>query len=214
MLIMPSRSPCRRCVKPSYSIHSWMSELFFTNPEMCITATDPHLNGVLHKSLASACICVLLLPLLDKSSVWYSLPTIARQQICKDVLAAMRIVGDVVFCWITVVLKDFFCYPILFANYTSTFITIKLLDFVHRPDFYKQKTQRFGNWICFRLQARGGTYSTEIPIACLSTGCQNKRRSTTGNKGTISTWPQEESMGCNKRIQCEKFGGGEKREEQ
>jgi hypothetical protein len=41
-------------------------------------------------------------------------------------------------------------------------ITIKLLDFVHRPDFYKQKTQRFGNWICFRLQERGGdTYSTE-----------------------------------------------------
>jgi hypothetical protein len=35
-------------------------------------------------------------------------------------------------------------------------ITIKLLDFVHRPDFYTQKTQRFGNWICFRLQARGG----------------------------------------------------------
>jgi hypothetical protein len=51
------------------------------------------------------------------------------------------------------------------------FITIKLLDFVHRPDFYKQKTQRFGNWICFRLQARGeGTYSTEKPKACLSTG--------------------------------------------
>jgi hypothetical protein len=24
-------------------------------------------------------------------------------------------------------------------------ITIKLLDFVHRPDFYKQKTQSFGN---------------------------------------------------------------------
>jgi hypothetical protein len=36
-------------------------------------------------------------------------------------------------------------------------ITIKLLDFVHRPDFYKQKTQRFGNWICFGLQAWGGT---------------------------------------------------------
>jgi hypothetical protein len=35
-------------------------------------------------------------------------------------------------------------------------INIKLLDFVHRPDFYKQKTQRFGNWISFRLQARGG----------------------------------------------------------
>jgi hypothetical protein len=28
-----------------------------------------------------------------------------------------------------------------------TLITTKLLDFVHRPDFYKQKTQRFGNWI-------------------------------------------------------------------
>jgi hypothetical protein len=26
-------------------------------------------------------------------------------------------------------------------------ITIKLLDFVHRPDFNKQKTRRFGNWI-------------------------------------------------------------------
>jgi hypothetical protein len=49
-------------------------------------------------------------------------------------------------------------------------ITIKLLDFVHRPDFYKQKTQRFGNWICFRLQAGGATYSTEKPKACLSTG--------------------------------------------
>jgi hypothetical protein len=51
-------------------------------------------------------------------------------------------------------------------------ITIKLLDFVHRPDFYKQKTQRFGNWICFRLQAGGGggTNSTEKPKACLSTG--------------------------------------------
>jgi hypothetical protein len=35
-------------------------------------------------------------------------------------------------------------------------ITNKHLDFVHRPDFYNQKTQRFGNWICFRLQARGG----------------------------------------------------------
>jgi hypothetical protein len=54
-------------------------------------------------------------------------------------------------------------------NYTL--ITIKLLDFAHRPDFYKQKTQRFGNWICFHLQARGGgTYSTEKQKACLSTG--------------------------------------------
>jgi hypothetical protein len=49
-------------------------------------------------------------------------------------------------------------------------ITTKLLDFVHRPDFYKQKTQHFGNWICFRLQAGGGTNSTEKPKACLSTG--------------------------------------------
>jgi hypothetical protein len=53
---------------------------------------------------------------------------------------------------------------------SSGFITTKLLDFVHRPDFYKQKTQRFGNWICFRLQAGEGTYSTEKPKACLSTG--------------------------------------------
>jgi hypothetical protein len=33
-----------------------------------------------------------------------------------------------------------------------------------------QKTQRFGNWIWFRLQASAGTYSTEKPKACLSTG--------------------------------------------
>jgi hypothetical protein len=44
----------------------------------------------------------------------------------------------------------------LWAETIIILITIKLLDFVHRPDFYKQKTQRFGNWICFRLQARGG----------------------------------------------------------
>jgi hypothetical protein len=42
---------------------------------------------------------------------------------------------------------------------------------------------------------------------------QNKR-STTRNKGIISTWPQEESMGCNKRIRSENWGrGGENREE-
>jgi hypothetical protein len=28
-------------------------------------------------------------------------------------------------------------------------ITIKLLDYAHRPDFYKQKTQSFGKWIVF-----------------------------------------------------------------
>jgi hypothetical protein len=44
-------------------------------------------------------------------------------------------------------------------------ITINLLDFVHRPDFYKQKTQRFGNWICFRLQARGGA-PTPMDSSC------------------------------------------------
>jgi hypothetical protein len=56
-------------------------------------------------------------------------------------------------------------------------ITIKLLDFVHRPDFYKQKTQRFGNWICFRLQARGGGYLLYRKTkACLSTGEQKNRR--------------------------------------
>jgi hypothetical protein len=36
-----------------------------------------------------------------------------------------------------------------------------------------QKTQRFGNWICFHLQA-GGTYSTEKPKACLSTPPRRK----------------------------------------
>jgi hypothetical protein len=63
---------------------------------------------------------------------------------------------------------------------TFVFITIKLLDFVHRPDFYKQKTQRFGNWICFRLQARGGGGETptlkknkSLPF---HRRCQNKRR--------------------------------------
>jgi hypothetical protein len=59
------------------------------------------------------------------------------------------------------------------------------------------RKQRFGNWICFRLQARGGHLlyrkTKSLPF---HRRCQNKRRSTTGNKGTISTWPQEESMGC------------------
>jgi hypothetical protein len=39
-----------------------------------------------------------------------------------------------------------------------------VLDFIHRPDFnsYKKKeeqTRRFRNWICFRPQVRGDTYS-------------------------------------------------------
>jgi hypothetical protein len=65
-------------------------------------------------------------------------------------------------------LKWFSC-----GNQYGTFITTKLLDFVHRPDLYKQKTQRFGNWICFRLQAMGGghlLYRKKKPKACLSTG--------------------------------------------
>jgi hypothetical protein len=71
----------------------------------------------------------------------------------------------------------------------SHIITTKLLDFVHRPDFYKQKTQRFGNWICFRLQARGGGHLIyrKTKSFLFHRRCQNKRRSTTGNKGTIST---------------------------
>jgi hypothetical protein len=38
------------------------------------------------------------------------------------------------------------------------------LDFVHRPDSKEledKKTWRFGNWICFRPQVRGGTYSVK-----------------------------------------------------
>jgi hypothetical protein len=38
-----------------------------------------------------------------------------------------------------------------------------VLDFIHHLDFnsYKKKeqTRRFGNWICFRPQVRGDTYS-------------------------------------------------------
>jgi hypothetical protein len=103
-----------------------------------------------------------------------------------------------------------------FWRWCVTLITIKLLDFVHRPDFSKQKTQRFGNWICFRLQARGGGHllyrkTKSLPF---QKRCQKRRRSTTGNKGTVNTWPQEVSMGCNKRIRNEKFGGGEEREKQ
>jgi hypothetical protein len=37
-----------------------------------------------------------------------------------------------------------------FNRYISAFITIKFLDFVHRLDFYKQKTQSFGNRSSFR----------------------------------------------------------------
>jgi hypothetical protein len=32
-------------------------------------------------------------------------------------------------------------------------------DFVHRPDSKLLKTQRFGNWICFRPQVSEDTYS-------------------------------------------------------
>jgi hypothetical protein len=67
-----------------------------------------------------------------------------------------------------------------------TLITIKLLDFVHRPDFYKQKTQRFGNWICFRLQAGAPTLQKNQKLA-FPQAMPEQRRSTTGNKGTINT---------------------------
>jgi hypothetical protein len=41
----------------------------------------------------------------------------------------------------------------------SILITTKLLEFVHRPDFYKQKTQRFGNWIWHRQNIACGEAS-------------------------------------------------------
>jgi hypothetical protein len=61
-------------------------------------------------------------------------------------------------------------------SWLVTFITTKLLDFVHRPDFYKQKTQRFGNWICFRLQAGGGRHLLYRKTKSLPfhRRCQNK----------------------------------------
>jgi hypothetical protein len=37
-----------------------------------------------------------------------------------------------------------------------------VLEFIHHPDFnsYKKKEQQtLGNWICFRPQVRGDTYS-------------------------------------------------------
>jgi hypothetical protein len=66
----------------------------------------------------------------------------------------------------------------LYQKVLNEFITIKLLDFVHHPDFYKQKTQRkIWGYTTFRkldlfpsLGEGGGTYSTEKQKACLSTG--------------------------------------------
>jgi hypothetical protein len=50
-------------------------------------------------------------------------------------------------------------------------ITTKLLDFVHRPDFYKQENTTFRKLDLFPSSGvGGGTYSTEKPKACLSTG--------------------------------------------
>jgi hypothetical protein len=40
-------------------------------------------------------------------------------------------------------------------NIKGMLVTTKLLDFVHRPDCYKQKIQRFGNWIVSVFR-RGG----------------------------------------------------------
>jgi hypothetical protein len=54
-----------------------------------------------------------------------------------------------------------------FWRWCVTLITTKLLDFVHRPDFYKEKTQRFGNWIAcgkasFRFFCRVGAPSHRL----------------------------------------------------
>jgi hypothetical protein len=57
------------------------------------------------------------------------------------------------------IIADFFPRNLYVAKnclYNILLITTKFLEFVHRPDFYKQKTKRFGNWISLRLQARGG----------------------------------------------------------
>jgi hypothetical protein len=54
----------------------------------------------------------------------------------------------------------------------SVTITTKLLDFVHRPDFYKPENTTFQKLDLFPSSGEGGggTYSTEKPKACLSTG--------------------------------------------
>jgi hypothetical protein len=50
-------------------------------------------------------------------------------------------------------------------------ITTKLLDFVHRPDLYKPENTTFRKLDLFPSSGEGGgTYSTEQPKACLSTG--------------------------------------------
>jgi hypothetical protein len=70
------------------------------------------------------------------------------------------------------------CYmppPTLFAWNYKPFIKLGItafLDSVHRPVFWR--TQRFGNWICFRPQLRGWEISTLLcPLEKLTliTGC-------------------------------------------
>jgi hypothetical protein len=48
-------------------------------------------------------------------------------------------------------------------------ITVFFLDFFHRPVFLGAETRRFGNWICFRPQVKGGedTYSVG-PVTAIS----------------------------------------------
>jgi hypothetical protein len=69
------------------------------------------------------------------------------------------------------------------------FITTKLLDFFHRPDFYKPENTTFRKLDLFPSSGVGGRHLLYRKTKSLPfhRRCQNKRRSTTGNKGTIST---------------------------
>jgi hypothetical protein len=53
-------------------------------------------------------------------------------------------------------------YSHLECNALTSFRDIGFLDFIHHPGIKKQtkeKTRRFGNWICFHSQVREKTYS-------------------------------------------------------
>jgi hypothetical protein len=62
-------------------------------------------------------------------------------------------------------------HPKGFWRWCVTLIIIKILDFVQRPDFYKPENTTFRKLDLFPSSGvGGGTYSTEKPKACLSTG--------------------------------------------
>jgi hypothetical protein len=68
--------------------------------------------------------------------------------------------------------------------------TTKLLDFVHRPDFYKPENTTFRKLDLFPSSGEGGdTYSTKKKNHKLAfpQAMPEQRRSTARNKGTIST---------------------------